>query len=175
MSNQCKCGGPKWSPEEWKMSKEQHEINNCYNYVFDKKIKLGERNEKVQPGIWKSTKKYNKTDCTEIIEKVKKDFSNIRINKLDSIDDEIICTNYKIALVIDNIGSKIDYHFYRQDDNGNWSHKLGNNKISNIDASGNIITNPEKADRNYDKMNNDEFNYDTFCGYYSVPYNIFKN
>ena len=36
MSNQCKCGGPKWSPEEWKMTEEQHEINNCYNYVFDK-------------------------------------------------------------------------------------------------------------------------------------------
>ena len=175
MSNQCQCGGPKWEPNKWIMTEEQHEINNCYNYVFDKKIKLGERDKKVQPGAWNSDKQYENIDCDEIIEKVKKDFSNIRINKLNSIDDEIVCTNYKIALVIDNSGSEIDYHFYRQDTDGNWSHKLGNNEITNVDASNNIITNPELADRNYDKMNNEQYNYDIFCGYYSVPYNIFKN
>ena len=36
MSNQCQCGGPKWEPNKWMMTKEQHEINNCYNYVFDR-------------------------------------------------------------------------------------------------------------------------------------------
>ena len=135
-----------------------------------KKIKLGERNKKVQPGTWNSNKQYKNIDCDEIIEKVQKDFSNIRINKLNGIDDDIVCTNYKIALVIDNSGSEIDYHFYRQDINGKWSHKMGNNEITNLDASGNIISNPELADRNYDKMNNDQYNYDIFCGYYSVPY-----
>ena len=44
-------------------------------------------------------------------------------------------------------------------------------RITNLDASGNRIENPEKIDRNYDKINNDHFNYGKFCGYFSVKYN----
>jgi uncharacterized Zn-binding protein involved in type VI secretion len=57
-----------------------------------------------------------------------------------------------------------DYHWYRQDDNGNWSHKPGNTDATNVDASGNIITNPETADRAYGRLN-----YSQFCGYFYVP------
>ena len=35
----------------------------------------------------------------------------------------------------------------------------------------NKIKNPEKIDRNYDKIDNDHFNYGIFCGYFSVKYN----
>ena len=73
----------------------------------------------------------------------------------------------KIALVVQ---PKTTYHYYRQDNNGYWSHKTGHDPISNSDASGKLITNPETCDRNYDKKNNDEFNYEIFCGYYSVKH-----
>ena len=99
------------------------------------------------------------------------DFEQSGLTKLNDINDPINCTHYKIALVIDNKGDKLDYHFYRQDNNGYWSHKTGHDPVSNVDASGKLITNPETCDRNYDKKKNDEFNYEIFCGYYAVKYN----
>jgi len=93
------------------------------------------------------------------------------ITKIDSINSPVPCGHYRIALVLDNKGEHLDYHFYRQDLDGYWSHKTGRDPISNIDASNNKILDPEKIDRNYDKDNNDKFNYDIFCGYYSVKYN----
>ena len=43
-----------------------------------------------------------------------------------------------------------DFHFYRQDPNGTWSHRL-HNINSNKDASGKTIINPHEADRDYSK------------------------
>jgi hypothetical protein len=50
---------------------------------------------------------------------------------------------YSVYLVIDQ-GN--DYHFYRQDKGGNWSHKPGVTRVTNVDASGRLITNPVRAD-----------------------------
>jgi uncharacterized Zn-binding protein involved in type VI secretion len=68
---------------------------------------------------------------------------------------------YPVALVVD---PGADYHWYRLDSNGGWSHKPGNTSATNIDASGNPITDPKTADRNYGA-----FNYSKFCGYFYVP------
>ena len=68
---------------------------------------------------------------------------------------------YPVALVMD---PGVDYHWYRLDSNGSWSHKPGNTAATNVDASGNVITNPETADREYDFVN-----YREFCGYFYVP------
>ena len=86
------------------------------------------------------------------------------------------CNHYKIALVIDDSGEEQDYHFYREDEDGYWSHKPGKSDVRRHDASGKLIRDPEKADRNYDQQNDDndnetDNNYYKFCGYYSVPYN----
>ncbi|XP_061173474.1 uncharacterized protein LOC133182644 [Saccostrea echinata] len=40
-----------------------------------------------------------------------------------------------------------DYHFYRLDDNGLFSHKPGRTEARNLDNSGNLITDPRTADR----------------------------
>jgi hypothetical protein len=53
-----------------------------------------------------------------------------------------------------------DYHFYRQDASGLWSHKNGGNVARNTDESGNLIRDPEKADRG---------RYNVFCGFYTLP------
>jgi hypothetical protein len=47
-----------------------------------------------------------------------------------------------------------DFHFYRQDRDGNWSHKRRMGKVTNRDASGNKIADPSKANRNYSGDNN---------------------
>jgi hypothetical protein len=69
-----------------------------------------------------------------------------------------------VALAID---TGIDYHWYRQDSHGRWSHKPGNTSATDVDASGNPITNPETADRDYSVTSG--FNYSVFCGYFYVP------
>jgi hypothetical protein len=57
----------------------------------------------------------------------------------------------KVALAIKPDGGTItdqaDYHWYRKDADGKWSHKMGISPPSNLDASGVVITNPETANR----------------------------
>jgi len=68
---------------------------------------------------------------------------------------------YPVALVAD---PGVDYHWYRLDNDGMWSHKPGHGNATNKDASGNPITNPRAADRDYGRVN-----YKDFCGYFYVP------
>ncbi|MBO7596457.1 MAG: hypothetical protein J6T70_05355 [Bacteroidales bacterium] len=53
---------------------------------------------------------------------------------------------YEVYLVISN---GIDYHWYRRNSGGMWSHKPGTDVVKYLDASGNIIKNPAKANHNY--------------------------
>ena len=73
----------------------------------------------------------------------------------------------KIGLVVDE-GE--DYHYYRQDRDGFWSHKDGSNKVKRYDAEGRAIWDPKTAARDY-RSNGSFLNYDKFCGYYCVPRN----
>ena len=58
-----------------------------------------------------------------------------------------------------------DYHWYRQNPNGSWSHKRGHTAVIKTDASGYIVSNPKICDRNYGSLN-----YSTFVGFYIVKY-----
>jgi hypothetical protein len=49
-----------------------------------------------------------------------------------------------------------DYHWYRQDKAGCWSHKPGRTPVRNVDNSGRAISDPRTADRG---------NYTVFCSY----------
>jgi hypothetical protein len=73
---------------------------------------------------------------------------------------------FKVALVFwsgpyseDDGGYLWDFHFYRQDSDGTWSHKPGGNPATNLDQSGNPITDPQTADRG---------KYTEFCGFFCV-------
>ena len=54
-----------------------------------------------------------------------------------------------------------DFHFYRQDYGGYWSHRRAQLDIENLDNSNQSITDPEYANRDYGL-----FNYTDFCGIY---------
>lgn len=71
----------------------------------------------------------------------------------------------KIALVV-HPGE--DYHFYREDPDGFWSHKDGANKVKRYDAEGKPIVNPQTAARDY-RPRGSFLNYKDFCGFYCVP------
>jgi hypothetical protein len=75
--------------------------------------------------------------------------------------------SYKVALVIGQNGSgNYDYHWYRQDSDGLWSHKPGGNAVTRLDSSNQLIIDPQNAARDY--TSSGRSNYSTFGGYYAV-------
>lgn len=79
-----------------------------------------------------------------------------------TIDTPVPKGKWKIAIAISN-DSEPQYHFYRQDADGTWSHKPGKMQATQLDASGHVITNPETADGKYSGVN-----YNVFCGYFII-------
>jgi hypothetical protein len=71
----------------------------------------------------------------------------------------------KIALVVD---PGEDYHYYREDKDGFWSHKDGGNPVKRFDADGFPIINPQTASRDY-RPKGSFLNYEDFCGFYCAP------
>ena len=63
---------------------------------------------------------------------------------------------HQVALVI---APGWDFHWYRKDRGGKWSHKPGGTEATNLDNSGNPIADPRTADRGP---------YTVFCGCYCV-------
>ena len=85
--------------------------------------------------------------------------------KLSSFTEKCPARTSKIALVVD---ADQDYHFFRQDNNGMWSHKPGGTPVTDKDADGKVIYDPKLANRNYNEKNS-TLNYDVFCSYMCVP------
>ena len=58
-------------------------------------------------------------------------------------------SGYDIALAMayNSNGYFIDYHWYRKDSNGRWSHKPGYDTVRDYDNSNNKIYNPSTANR----------------------------
>lgn len=162
---------PQWLPDRWNsLHPDDLKITNCYSYAFDRieKNHSSENTHKPQPGEL-SNSSLNNRSCKNIIANVEDDL-NIKLEET-SLTSPIKCNHYRIAIVLDNSGEYKDYHFYRQDSDGLWSHKQGKGKVKRFDASKNLIYDPKKANRNYSKDDNgDKYNYEMFCGYFSVPY-----
>ena len=59
-------------------------------------------------------------------------------------DGEFPVSNNCVSMLVMIPGS--DFHFFRRDSDGNWSHKPGKYPPTNLDNSGNIITDPRVAD-----------------------------
>ena len=156
MADLNECSTPLYQPKLWDKINDFDVLknSNCYSYAFNY-IDYGSK--KLQPGEINGTK-YEKNTCPDIIDKMKQDYSKDDIHEVD-YQQTLPCGRYKIALFVDKDNKNNrddkdqdpDYHFYRQDNNGSWSHKTGTNKISNVDASGEKITDPIGADRNYKK------------------------
>ena len=74
----------------------------------------------------------------------------------------------KIAVVVDEDS---DFHYYRQDNNGMWSHKPGAREVTNKDSEGSPIYRPDLASRYYPQETEADtgLNYDSFCSYMCVP------
>ncbi len=157
---------------------------NCYGYALNNQTRPGTNTlwVKQQPGAYGGEMFSDITEeaiCSAVCNDYKK--YNEEFNQLltfERIGRYDVCPEgtYKVALVVGQIYIEenndyiSDYHWYRQDVNGLWSHKAGTSPLSNVDASGNLIFDPLMADRN--NTSNGGINYSYFLGYYAVsPWN----
>lgn len=140
--------------------------NNCYAYALNNQVYPGTNDlwYKQQPGEYANAETWNYSNEEEMRAAVLSDFAKYNedfgtnlvfqpIGKYDACP----AGTYKVALVA--YSNNWDYHWYRQDADGYWSHKPGTTPLTNLDNSGNLIIDPETADRG---------GYDLFLGFYAV-------
>jgi len=150
---------------------ENKKNNNCYAFAFNHLRSNAE--SKLQPGqlsglVALTDEQYN---CHDMMARVLEDNPGVTII---NADETVSDGHYRVALVLDNHGSNRDYHFYREVEPGRWLHKPGSLRVSDVDDSGRVITDPRSADRDYVNGGDEEdnFNYSTYCGMFAVPHTM---
>ena len=156
----CRQYRPVYNPRIWS-APEVIEYNNCYSYAF-RNLDLNAMT-KPQPGERSGIAMPTEYTCENIFQRVQAD--NPGVLRWTSNEVPCPCKHYKAFLAIDNIPPNTDYHFLRQDQDGMWSHKPGSLPVTRLDASGNLISDPMKANLNFD-----HFQYNVKCGFLCVPY-----
>ena len=161
---------PKYDPKKYNKTRKIKDSHNCFAYAFDhidvSDPSCTEKSCSIpfhQPGRASGYPKWSKVKgkrCPDLMSRL---FGDVKELKQTTFEKK--CPKYtsKIALVVDE---DEDYHFYRQDSNGYWSHKPGSTNVTNVDANGRRIYDPELASRKYDKSG---LNYDMFCSYMCTP------
>lgn len=178
---------PKYDPVRYNGTRKVRESHNCFAYSFDH-IEMppdSECNEEAcatpfhQPGRKSGYPKWSKSmgkRCPDLLARLKADIPDL---STAAFTQRCPKGTSKIALVIapDKCGNALtrkkpcpdtrtgDYHFYRQDSNGFWSHKPGGTAVTDRDADGRRIYDPALANRAY----GDRLNYKWFCSYLCAP------
>jgi hypothetical protein len=143
---------PRYEPDRWNdpyqagLSYGHQGENNCYNYACNIAT-----DSYAQPG-YASGSWPNPMDCAPVSAGA---LSDGLVTRADASDSPGKCA-HTVALVI---APGSDYHWYRLDDNGMWSHKPGGTAARNVDAAGNAISDPRTAARGP---------YTVFCGFFTV-------
>jgi len=147
------------------------ESHNCYSYLLnlksnaakklcEKELKTNDLCRRSQPGYAAGFPSLKTRDfnCPTIIKRTLADNPHIKHTTFNQACPK---DKYKGAIVV---APGRDYHYYRLNDEGYWTHKPGWKPSTAYDAKNNLIKNPELASRNYG-----ELNYRDFCGYVCVP------
>jgi len=151
---------PKYRPKKWNDGKRIQDNHNCYAYLLDSIV--AKRTGKPQPGYFSGFSHLDTPDynCKEFLNRLKKDIPNLY---LTSFDKRCKKGFYKGFIALDPKKEDQDYHFYRQDNSGYWSHKPGRQEAIDYDANGKKIRNPLKANRKYKY-----FNYSRPCFFFCL-------
>ena len=129
--------------------------NNCYEYATDKheegeeqKTKKGKKN----PGGGNIPSHF--VNCGFVTNLAIRD----GLVKPDN-NGKCPCDYHLVYLVV---AEGRDYHWYRLDSNGGWSHKRGGNHVEDVDANGRKISDPSKAAKDYSRTGGANY---LNCGY----------
>ena len=167
---------PSYQPDMWNARTEVRETHNCFSYALNvndpKQIAKckGLKNCNApfhQPGAVSGFRRFDNSapkTCPNMLARIMGDNPTITFTAFNT---KCPANTSKIALIVDESD---DYHFLRQDSNKFWSHKPGARPVTNVDADGHTIWNPELANFDYTDTGGD-LKYDIFCGYMCVPRN----
>lgn len=134
---------PPYNPGKWNSSASVQQTNNCYNYANDLIT-----NTFAQPGRG-SGAPMRTSDCVDAGRGAVSDGLSSISNPFNTP-----ISGHNTALVI---WPGRDFHWYRLDDNTEWSHKPGQTPARNTDNSGARISDPTSCNRGP---------YTAFCGWY---------
>jgi len=157
-----------YDPINWKKVENKQ---NCYAYAFnqhrDNKLNYPQMGEF---GVIDFAKHYNEDrdfSCSPYEYRILSD--NPHIYKVRHTEP---CKKgyYKSYFVV---APDKDFHWYRQDKDGSYSHKPGQLNIRNTDYSNKKIKNPIFANRtnNTSKKNNEILDYSIVCNTFCIPKN----
>ena len=140
------CGGlnaPSFNPGYWNNDPTRLRRNNCFNYANNRVT-----NTFAQPGVGSGLRLSFPPTCEDV------GAASVRdgLRRVSSYRASL--PGWYAALVI---WPGRDYHWYRQDASGCWSHKPGETPVRNVDNSGHQISDPKSCDRGW---------YSIFCSYY---------
>lgn len=136
---------PPYNPGKWNNDPKIRTRNNCYNYANDVIT-----NSFAQPGRG-SGAMYSAFVCGNVGAAANRD----GLQSVGTVSGTPAQGHY-VALVI---WPGRDFHWYRLDVGGSWSHKPGQTPVRDTDNSGNPITDPSNCNRGP---------YTDFCGYHQT-------
>lgn len=144
-------GTPTYDGPYWNTNSSIKNDNNCYNYANNNRTDTF-----AQPGHAHS---YNLAANGITLAHVQ---YAVGLDGLASTTSSAVSSTgqTKLALVLDLVSTQHDYHWYRQNADGTWSHKPGHLDARNTDYSNNTITDPENCDAG---------TYTTWGGYWFTP------
>ena len=143
---------PKWEPDVWQVNEK---YNNCYSYALnDHDVK---RNKKAIPGQLSD----NYT-CSKLMEGLKHDHPKMYISSFEEACETGYRKIYAATSDVDDDGNN-DFHFWRQDADGLWSHKPGSDHPLRVDGDNRIISNPHLSNREFANRS-----YVTSCGFFCI-------
>jgi hypothetical protein len=146
----CRCG-PVYEPGWWNVPSRQP-FNNCYNYATNYRTDTF-----AQPGRAAGAM-YSSLTCGSV------EPAAVADDLIDTPQADNACPTlgHLVALVI---WPGADFHWYRKGRNGWWSHKPGSTPVTNVDNSGNYISDPRNANRGH---------YTDFCTFMVVMHGHIK-
>ena len=156
---------PKYEPKKWNNKQNIRRHHNCYSYAIDDLS--ASHTSKAQPGYFSGYSGVPDSDykCKHFLKRLKHDLPSMYVTTLQHKCKKGF---HKAFMALDD-KSDPDYHFYRQDRTGYWSHKPGATDVTDLDASKQKIIAPNKADRKYPY-----YNYKTPCFYFCVNSKLAK-
>jgi hypothetical protein len=139
------------------------QTNNCYAYAF--RNLAYNRKGKPQPGFLSGNlpplSKHEYT-CENFRKRILADHKDAEYMGMEMPDCQKDC-RFGVYLALDNKGEDRDYHLYRQNSDGYWSHKPGALDVHHVDSNNEIISDPSKSARKSGK-----YDYSTSCGFFCV-------
>ncbi len=162
---------PAYQPDKYNRHRGIKESHNCYTYALNYlDLPSSKQCTKTscplpfpQPGRASGYPKWSNVKgkrCPDLIARIMGDVPGSSVSTFEA---KCPVGKRKIAVVADE---DEDYHFYRQDSNGYWSHKPGATEVIHRDATNRLIYDPELASRYYPSSG---LHYDHFCSYLCVP------